>query len=102
MTYERDQSDKTKMKILGHDYDDVDPLIIRERIEYLRSKPYLFSGTVRLNIDPEIEHTDEEICRVLHLLGGEKILNEIVDTKSKTVQGIVNQRKAQIGLLIAQ
>jgi hypothetical protein len=50
---------------------------------------------VRLNIDPEVEHSDEEICRVLFLLGAEKILSEIIDTRrSATVRGIVEQRKA--------
>lgn len=80
MNFEKDPSDKTKLEILGYDYDQADPNVMREKIEYLRNHPYLFSGTVRLNIDPEVEHSDEEICRVLHLLGGGKILNEIINT----------------------
>ena len=90
MNFDQDPNDKTKFQILGYDYNDADATVMRAKMEYLRSKPFLFSGTVRRNIDPEVEHSDEEICRVLHLLGADKILKEIVDTeRSKTVKGIV-------------
>lgn len=100
MNFEKDPTDKTRFEILGYDYDDADPTVMREKIDYLRNKPYLFSGTVRLNIDPEVEHTDDEICRVLHLLGGQKILDEIIQiNQSAPVEGIQEQRDAQMAMM---
>jgi|GEM_PF-5043641 len=91
---EKDPGDRTILKILGYDYNEAEPSVMREKIDYLREKPYLFSGTVRLNIDPEVEHTDEEICRVLHLLGGDKIINDILDVEgSSTIKGILQYKK---------
>jgi len=82
---------KSLINILGHDYTkDTDPTTLRNKISYLSSKPFLFSGSVRLNIDPMVEFSDQKICEILDLLGGAKILYETVDVgRSHTLRGII-------------
>lgn len=55
-------------EMLGKDVGISDPDDLRESIAYLSDYPCMYSGTVRDNIDPKKEFSDEEIAKTLHFL----------------------------------
>ena len=56
------------MKVFGHDLKNLDLISFRRHIEYLRNDPKLFYGTLRTNIDPYNEFTDQQIFKAMHYL----------------------------------
>lgn len=54
-----------RIRIDGVDIAQIDLSVLRGRIEMIPQDPHLFEGTIRSNIDPEVEHGDEEIRAVL-------------------------------------
>ncbi|KAH7035248.1 P-loop containing nucleoside triphosphate hydrolase protein [Microdochium trichocladiopsis] len=58
----------------------------RQRISFVAQDPVLFPGTLRKNIDPLQEHSDEECLAVLHrVLGEEWTLESAVDAGGKNL-----------------
>ncbi|KAI6330798.1 hypothetical protein MCOR29_001742 [Pyricularia oryzae] len=49
----------------GVDISTVPPPVLRTVVHTLPQEPFIFPGTVRLNLDPEGKHTDEELLDVL-------------------------------------
>lgn len=49
---------------------------VRSNIGYVLQEPALFSGTIKSNITLGIEATDEEVEKVLKLIGAEKFVND--------------------------
>jgi hypothetical protein len=47
---------------------EIDLSILRSKIGYLSQFPTMFTGNIRINIDPENIFTDEEIIKALHFL----------------------------------
>jgi ATP-binding cassette, subfamily C (CFTR/MRP), member 1 len=50
-----------RIRIDGVDIGQVDLSVLRDRIEMIPQDPHLFEGTIRSNIDPDLEHGDEAI-----------------------------------------
>ena len=46
----------------------VDHILRRKKIGFLHDNVEVFEGTIRSNIDPEDEYTDEEIIKLFHYL----------------------------------
>ncbi|KXJ95711.1 ABC transporter [Microdochium bolleyi] len=68
------------------DISKVDVHTWRQRISFVAQDPVLFPGTLRQNIDPLREHTDEECLTVLHrVLGVEWTLDSAVDAGGKNL-----------------
>lgn len=51
--------------LAGVDISTVPPPVLRTVVHTLPQEPFIFPGTVRLNLDPEGKHTDEELLDVL-------------------------------------
>ncbi|KAK3358571.1 P-loop containing nucleoside triphosphate hydrolase protein [Lasiosphaeria ovina] len=58
-----------RILIDGQDAKEVDLHILRSRLAYVPQDPTLFVGTLRLNLDPYDEHTDQEILDALGRIG---------------------------------
>ncbi|KAI5918537.1 canalicular multispecific organic anion transporter 1 [Camillea tinctor] len=58
----------------------------RQRISFVAQDPVLFPGTLRDNLDPLQQHTDQECCVVLHrILGPNWSLTSMVDSGGKNL-----------------
>lgn len=53
----------------GLDTKTIDLHTLRSRLSYVPQDPTLFAGTLRLNLDPYNEHTDEEVLDALKRVG---------------------------------
>ncbi|KAJ1331455.1 ATP-binding cassette subfamily C (CFTR/MRP) member 1 [Microdochium nivale] len=68
------------------DISKVDVHAWRQRISFVAQDPVLFPGTLRQNIDPLQEHTDQECLTVLRrVLGEEWTLDSVVDAGGKNL-----------------
>jgi len=73
--YDRDRYvQNSYFKLFGQHAEKSSHVEHREKVCYLSSKPTLFSGRVRENIDPDLKHSKEKIMSVLKYLGGYIIL----------------------------
>merc|ERR1719193_2342810 len=68
-----------KLLIDGHDCSKVHLESLRKEISIIPQEPVLFSGTLRWNLDPFDEHTDEEIWRVLRDVQMEQHIRTVGD-----------------------
>ena len=56
--------DKGRILLDDMDLADLDPGLVRRRIGWVSQEPFLFSGTVRANLDPE-GHADDDVLQGL-------------------------------------
>ncbi|SPO05389.1 related to bile acid transporter [Cephalotrichum gorgonifer] len=73
-TLHPDAEDGGKIYIGGVDLATVDKEALRRRVTFVAQDPVLFPGTLRDNLDPVKEHTDEECAGVL-----ERVLGSVGD-----------------------
>ena len=78
----------------GKDIAEVDTQILRHRITFLAQDPVLFPGTMRQNLDPLDEHTDEECDAVLQRVC--KKHNWKLDTQIDTGGSNLSQGQRQL------
>eukprot|EP01113_Clastostelium_recurvatum_P036804 TRINITY_DN5307_c0_g1_i12.p1 TRINITY_DN5307_c0_g1~~TRINITY_DN5307_c0_g1_i12.p1 ORF type:complete len:1467 (+),score=254.63 TRINITY_DN5307_c0_g1_i12:503-4903(+) len=93
--------DGVNIRTLPHDS-------LRSRMAIIPQDPVLFSGTVRSNLDPFSEHTDEDIWNVLRRSGMDKAINQqrstandISSTTTSTKTDVNKLVTASSGLLSA-
>lgn len=85
------------LKVLGYDYNLCFGREIREKVSYLSKNPMIYSGTVRENIDPKAEYTDDEIMKIFQILGAEDVIDETIDfTKSTKLRANIKKFKGAI------
>lgn len=63
--------------IFGKDVRKIDPIALRWEVNYLSKEPILFFGTVRKNIDPYEEFSDEQIVDILSKLNFLSVLDSV-------------------------
>jgi ABC-type multidrug transport system fused ATPase/permease subunit len=61
--------DSGKIEIDGVDISLLPLKTLREAIEVVQQEPVLFNGTIRDNVDLELKHKDDEIWRILEIVG---------------------------------
>ncbi|OLY79500.1 Metal resistance protein YCF1 [Smittium mucronatum] len=72
------EPEKGGILIDGIDTESIDLKRLRNGISIIPQESYLFSGTLRYNLDPMGQYTDEELWRVIEMVS----LKEIVDSRS--------------------
>ncbi|KAI0125696.1 ABC transporter [Xylariales sp. AK1849] len=78
--------EKGHIKVGSLDISDVNVHTWRQRISFVAQDPVLFPGTLRQNLDPLEEHSDEECIAVLHrVLGPEWALTSHIDGGGKNL-----------------
>lgn len=78
--------EKGHISVGSMDISEVNVHTWRQRISFVAQDPVLFPGTLRQNLDPLEEHTDEECLTVLHrILGPEWTLSSHVDGGGKNL-----------------
>ena len=76
-----------KIIIDGQDISKISKQVLRQRITFLAQDPVLFPGTMRENLDPLTEYTDEECISVLSKIAGRHqwTLETHIDTGGKNL-----------------
>jgi len=76
-----------KILIDSLDISTIDPLSLRQRITFLAQEPVLFPGSMRSNLDPLCEYSDDECLSVLHKIAGRHAwtLDTHVDTGGRNL-----------------
>lgn len=69
--------DNVEIKSLSLEY-------LRQHISIIPQDPVMFSGTIRSNIDPLQQHTDEEIWKTLHKIHMDSVISNIDDSLENT------------------
>ena len=62
---EIEKGEDSSVKIDGVDIRDIGLHMLRKNVAYIPQSPFLIHGTVRENLDPHEEYTDEEVWEVL-------------------------------------
>lgn len=70
------ENDRKSFLLIGKETEDVNHFDQRKKMGYLSSDPIMFSGTVRENIDPGYNFTDEEILSVFKYFDGLNVLKK--------------------------
>ena len=65
MLFRLTDSFKGSIKIDGHNIKDVGLHLLRKSIAYIPQAPFLIQGSIRENLDPFNEYSDEEINKTL-------------------------------------
>ncbi|KAI1383309.1 canalicular multispecific organic anion transporter 1 [Hypoxylon trugodes] len=78
--------EKGQIRVGDEDISKVDVHTWRQRISFVAQDPVLFPGTIRENLDPLEQHTDEE-CKeaLLRVLGPKWSLNSMIDIGGKNL-----------------
>lgn len=78
------------MKIFldGIDLATVPGPVVRERLNCLTQDPFLFSASVRSNLDPAKEASDEDITSALHKVGLWSVLEAKLANRNATGRGV--------------
>ncbi|KAI1454375.1 canalicular multispecific organic anion transporter 1 [Annulohypoxylon moriforme] len=75
-----------QIRVGDHDISKVDVHTWRQRISFVAQDPVLFPGTIRENLDPMEQHSDEECQEALfRVLGPKWSLDSIVDVGGKNL-----------------
>lgn len=61
--------DSGMLTVCGMDVSNTDPVLLRGRISYVNNSMHIFRGTVRYNLDPKGNHSDEEILSLCERIG---------------------------------
>ena len=61
--------DSGRLTVCGMDVSNTDPVLLRGRISYVNNSMHIFRGTVRYNLDPKGNHSDEEILSLCERIG---------------------------------
>ena len=61
--------DSGKLTVCGMDVSSTDPVLLRGHISYVNNSMHIFRGTLRYNLDPKGNHSDEEILSVCERIG---------------------------------
>ncbi|KAI2471199.1 canalicular multispecific organic anion transporter 1 [Annulohypoxylon bovei var. microspora] len=77
---------KGQIRVGNHDISKLDVHTWRQRISFVAQDPVLFPGTIRENLDPMEQHSDEECQEALfRVLGPKWSLGSIVDVGGKNL-----------------
>jgi len=80
--------EKGQIIIDGHDTKEVPIYSLRDRITVITQEACLFTGSLRFNLDPKGEHSDEEMLALLKRAGLEELLKrDKVDNKASSGKG---------------
>lgn len=60
----------------GHDITTLSPSLVRQRISCITQDPFIFTGPVRLNADPQRQRSDVEIIVALENVGLWEVISE--------------------------
>ncbi len=61
--------DKGRLTVCGMDVSSTDPVLLRGHTSYVNNSMHIFRGTLRYNLDPKGNHSDEEILSVCERIG---------------------------------
>lgn len=90
--------EKGQIIIDGHDTKEVPIYSLRDRITVITQEACLFTGTLRFNMDPKGEHSDEHMIALLKRAGLEELLKrDKVDTKGGVTGGKGKKGKGKGG-----
>ena len=60
---------------------------LRSRISIIPQEPFCFKGTLRFNLDPFNKYTDDELWRIIHTVG----LNKVVEIIPEKLDAVVEE-----------
>ncbi|RKO92589.1 P-loop containing nucleoside triphosphate hydrolase protein [Blyttiomyces helicus] len=63
----------------GEDITRIGTRALRSRIQIIPQEPVLFTGTIRSNLDPEGAYADDDIWRVLEMIGLKQYVSDLKD-----------------------
>jgi ABC-type multidrug transport system fused ATPase/permease subunit len=88
------------IKIDGVDVNNIGLFDLRSKLSIIPQSPTLFIGTIRYNVDPFVEHTDEQIWNALELIQLKPYVESLPGKLDfKVVEGGGNMSQGQRQLL---
>ncbi len=92
--------DSGRLTVCGMDVSSTDPVQLRGRISYVNNSMHIFRGTLRYNLDPKGNHSDEEILSVCERIGLGRFIAEMPDGLDSMLYDNVSQTSGGQRLLI--
>ncbi len=92
--------DSGKLKVFGMDVSSTDPDLLRGRISYVNNSMHIFRGTLRYNLDPKGNHSDQEILSVCDRIGLGRFIAEMPDGLDSMLYDNVSRTSGGQRLLI--
>ncbi len=92
--------DSGRLTVCGMDVSSTDPVQLRGHVSYVNNSMHIFRGTLRYNLDPKGNHSDEEILSVCERIGLGRFIAEMPDGLDSMLYDNVSQTSGGQRLLI--